>query len=299
MRQGTSDMDERSLHGLLDSALTPEPPIGPVARNSLQAGIKLRRRRRVRGAVGSAAVVAAVAVAIPGVTGALSHIPAAPHTGMSQAASRWATVYVANGRASTVTPIATATNAAGTPITVGEGPGPMAVTPNGKTVYVITNNEVTPITTATDTAGQPIRAGTDPDGIAITPNGKTVYVADIGSNGGASGAGPRPAGAEGRGRRRHGDADLYGNQHARQAHQGRIPAQGDRDYPERQHGLCRESRLYGRRWLGDADQHRDRHSGQTDHGRQRPAGDRDGSERQDRLRPQLRLQRRSEHGDAD
>ena len=38
---------------------------------------------------------------------------------------------------------------------------------------------MTPITIATDTAGKPITVGKDPDGIAITPDGKTVYVANI------------------------------------------------------------------------------------------------------------------------
>jgi YVTN family beta-propeller protein len=78
----------------------------------------------------------------------------------------------------TVTPIATATNTAGAPITVGRGPIGIAITPNGKTAYV-TNyiaDTVTPIATATNTAGAPITVGRGPIGIAITPNGKTAYV---------------------------------------------------------------------------------------------------------------------------
>ena len=35
---------------------------------------------------------------------------------------------------------------------------------------------MTPITTATNTAGTQIKVGIDPDAIAITPNGKTAYV---------------------------------------------------------------------------------------------------------------------------
>ena len=66
-------MDETSLRALLERALVPEPPIGPVADNSLRAGIKLRRRRRMRAAAGSAAAIAVIAVAIPVVTGALGH----------------------------------------------------------------------------------------------------------------------------------------------------------------------------------------------------------------------------------
>ena len=55
-------MDETSLRALLERALVPEPPIGPVAGNSLRAGIKLRRRRRMR-----AAAPLATLIRLPGV----------------------------------------------------------------------------------------------------------------------------------------------------------------------------------------------------------------------------------------
>ena len=65
-----------------------------------------------------------------------------------------------------VTPINTATNTPGKPITVGAQPWQIAITPNGKTVYVASatmhTGMVTPINTATNTAGKPIilkRAG--------------------------------------------------------------------------------------------------------------------------------------------
>src|SRR5215475_12176769 len=95
------------------------------------------------------------------------------------------TVYVSNGRAGTVTPIATATNTPGPPIPVGRGPGLIAITPDGRTASVTSDESiVVPIDTATSTPGPPIRVGVDrpglhdqPDGIAITPDGKTVCVA--------------------------------------------------------------------------------------------------------------------------
>jgi S1-C subfamily serine protease len=59
----------------MDSALAGEPPIGPGADNALRAGVKLRRRR-VLGVAGSMAVAAAIAVAIPAVTGSLGAPPA-------------------------------------------------------------------------------------------------------------------------------------------------------------------------------------------------------------------------------
>jgi hypothetical protein len=43
-------VDETSLRRLLDHALDHEPPMGPIAHESLQAGIRLRRRRRARNA---------------------------------------------------------------------------------------------------------------------------------------------------------------------------------------------------------------------------------------------------------
>jgi DNA-binding beta-propeller fold protein YncE len=41
---------------------------------------------------------------------------------------------------------------------------------------------VTPIATATNTPGPPIQVGDGPDGVAMTPDGKTVYVACTESN---------------------------------------------------------------------------------------------------------------------
>ena len=81
------------------------------------------------------------------------------------------TAYVANDGSGTVTPIATATNTAGPPITVGSDPYAIAITPDGKTAYVANygSDTVTPIATATNTAGPPITVGSDPDAIAITP----------------------------------------------------------------------------------------------------------------------------------
>ena len=46
----------------------------------------------------------------------------------------------------------------------------IAITPNGKTAYVLSiGGTVTPIRTATNTASTPIKVGRDPDAIAITP----------------------------------------------------------------------------------------------------------------------------------
>ena len=76
-----------------------------------------------------------------------------------------------------VTPINTATNTPGPPIKVGGEARAIAITPNGKTAYVVNDSTVTPISTATNTPGPPITAGYGAFAIAITPNGKTAYVA--------------------------------------------------------------------------------------------------------------------------
>jgi DNA-binding beta-propeller fold protein YncE len=177
-------MDDQPLHDLLDGALAGEPPLGPVGQNSLTAGIRLRRRRRIRAAAATAAAAAVIAVAIPVGLGASGHLlrPEGPH--------RPPILYVYSqngpGGAGTLTPISTATNTPGRPIHVGNSPfsngmGQVAITPDGRTAYVITGNSVTPVSTATGTAGKPIKVVSrgvfHPDFIAITPDGKTVYVA--------------------------------------------------------------------------------------------------------------------------
>ena len=69
-----------------------------------------------------------------------------------------------------VTPITTATNTARTPIKVTAGCDPLVitVTPDGKTVYVVSHSGVTPITTATGLAGKRINVG-EPQAILTVP----------------------------------------------------------------------------------------------------------------------------------
>jgi DNA-binding beta-propeller fold protein YncE len=85
----------------------------------------------------------------------------------------------------TITPVNTATNTAGRPIHTTREPFDIAITPDGKTAYVLsrsagipTRSVLTPINTATNAPGQRVYLnGLGGDGfIAITPNGKTAYV---------------------------------------------------------------------------------------------------------------------------
>ena len=70
------------------------------------------------------------------------------------------------------------------PITVGNQPGPIVITPDGKTAYVANagSGTVTPIKTATNTALKPIKVGRQPEYLAITPNGRTVYAVNYTSD---------------------------------------------------------------------------------------------------------------------
>src|SRR5271166_4163667 len=92
--------------------------------------------------------------------------------------------YVASNNSKTglgqVTPIDVATNKAGKPIPATFGPHGIAITPNGKTAYVIGIGGVTPIEVATNKPGTQIAAVGY--GIAITPNGQTAYATNFGSD---------------------------------------------------------------------------------------------------------------------
>ena len=165
-------MDELWLRERLDRATASEPPMGPVAANSLRAGIRLRRRRRARGTaacVAAAAVIGAAAVAVTGAAGKPAAGPAK--------VTRPSTIYVLSS-GGTLTPILAATNRPGKPIRVGGKDQNMAITPDGKTIYLDGDgsNTVIPVSTVTNTAGKPIRVGRDATQILITPDGKTAYV---------------------------------------------------------------------------------------------------------------------------
>jgi DNA-binding beta-propeller fold protein YncE len=136
-------------------------------------------------------------------------------------------VYVSNGRGGTVTPIATLTGVPGPPIPIGRTAGDIAITPDGKTAYVTSDDGVVvPIATATAAAGPAIGVGGHtPDGIVITPDGKTVHVAVISTNEVVPIAtATRPE---------HGDADRHGRQRGRSADPGRRRTLRDHDHAGR------------------------------------------------------------------
>ena len=74
------------------------------------------------------------------------------------------------GQTGEVTPISTATNVPGRPIRVDCGPYFLAITPDGKTVWVASGERtVTPIATATNTLGKPIKFRGAIKAIAVSP----------------------------------------------------------------------------------------------------------------------------------
>lgn len=77
----------------------------------------------------------------------------------------------------------------GAPITVGQAPASLAITPDGKFVYTINYVDGNPgtgtmsiIQTSTNTVVGSIPGFSGPFSIAITPNGKFAYVTNFGSN---------------------------------------------------------------------------------------------------------------------
>ncbi len=85
---------------------------------------------------------------------------------------------MANYGSATVTPVNLASRKAGNAINVGADPAAVAVTPNGRTVYVADEGSgtVTPVDVATDRPGQPVTVGAGPRAIAMTPGGRIAYV---------------------------------------------------------------------------------------------------------------------------
>jgi DNA-binding beta-propeller fold protein YncE len=145
-------------------------------------GLFMMRKGLTR--TGLAAGAAAATVSLAGAAVPASAAPQAAGTRPAPAALAMmagcpVTAYVlSNGPAGAVTPIRSATNQAGPAIPIGNYPGLLAITPNGKTAYLLNGyGSVIPIRTATNTDGPAIPVEGSPVAMAITPNGKTLYVA--------------------------------------------------------------------------------------------------------------------------
>jgi DNA-binding beta-propeller fold protein YncE len=92
-------------------------------------------------------------------------------------ATSWVTTYGGHQ----LVPISTATNTAGTGVSISGYPTDVAITPDGKTAYVddFNNSRVTPVTLATKTKGAAISIGSYPIGLAITPDQAPVAALSV------------------------------------------------------------------------------------------------------------------------
>jgi YVTN family beta-propeller protein len=88
----------------------------------------------------------------------------------------------------TVTPINLASRRAEHPITVGNGPTGMAITPDGSTVFVtnLNSGSVSPISTAANTAGSPIAVPGGPVAVTVAKGAAWVVDAPSGTSPGSN-----------------------------------------------------------------------------------------------------------------
>ena len=93
--------------------------------------------------------------------------------------------YISNAVSNSVSVIDTGTNTVGAVIPVGSLPYGIAVTPDGRFVYVANSGGTTlsVINAVTNTlVGSSIPVGNSPQGVALTPDGKFIYVTNGTSN---------------------------------------------------------------------------------------------------------------------
>jgi YVTN family beta-propeller protein len=92
--------------------------------------------------------------------------------------------YVGNFADNTVSVIDTASGAVVATIPVAEGPHGMAITQDGRTVYVTGDGSsaMSVIDTATDRVVKTVEVGKTPNGVALTPDGRLLLVAVYGEN---------------------------------------------------------------------------------------------------------------------
>lgn len=92
------------------------------------------------------------------------------------------TAYVTGGGGPGLVSADTVSGRADAQINPPAGDGGLAITPDGRTVYVTGVNAVTPVDTASESPGPAIGVGAGTAGIAVSPDGRTVYVASTAAN---------------------------------------------------------------------------------------------------------------------
>jgi DNA-binding beta-propeller fold protein YncE len=94
-------------------------------------------------------------------------------------------LYAADLGSDTVVPITTATGRAGRPITVPRTPVQVAVAPDGRTAFVVSDPSdglhgwVTPVRVATGTTGKPVRVSLFLGTLTFAPGGRTAWLPEV------------------------------------------------------------------------------------------------------------------------
>jgi DNA-binding beta-propeller fold protein YncE len=187
-------MDETELRTLFQGAVSAGRPSPQLVGNSVRAGRRLRKRRRIEAAAASVSAVALISILAPLASGALSgHQPSPTFTTKP---GPTAYVWTATGARGInqrlgdfVTPVRLGTDTPLKPIRVPGLIDDVAAAPDGGAVYVFSftvaatakseADYLTRINTATNQATKPIRLPGDilPDlGIQIAPDGRVAYV---------------------------------------------------------------------------------------------------------------------------
>src|SRR3990167_1869499 len=93
--------------------------------------------------------------------------------------------YIPNSAYNTVSIIDTATNTVVETVSVGIAPTGVAITPDGRKVYVtnVNSNDISVIDASTNVViNKSVAVGAKPSGVAITPDGRKIYVANFNSD---------------------------------------------------------------------------------------------------------------------
>jgi YVTN family beta-propeller protein len=170
-------MDENELRVLLGCAVASEPGLGPVVDNAIRAGLRIRRRRRVLGAVGCVAAVAMVAGVVPALGRALAvqQPPTMRHSIVSTPSELGPSIPADLAPTSQPTSLPTpGRRPAATPSTA----SPDNTYPNGSgaTVYAVdSDGYVYGLNAATGTATAPVTTNGGLVAFAMAPDGGTAY----------------------------------------------------------------------------------------------------------------------------
>jgi hypothetical protein len=186
-------MDETSLRAMFERAVAERPPTPRLIPDSVRAGTRLRKRRKIVAAAGSAVAVAVIAAVVPVAAGAFGGAAPRPAATVDFAGS--GTAYIWTGT-NTVTPVRLRTDKVLTPLRVPGVIQDIDATPDGSAVVVFSNTEpntnsglfsyVTSIDSATGKAGRTIKLTGNGlvqtiAGVQLAPNGKLAYATETGT----------------------------------------------------------------------------------------------------------------------